>query len=233
MKQTIYYAIGDIHGESVRLRALHKSITEFHKTFYKDRPQIRIHLGDYVDRGSDSYGVVKYIRNLERHAPFQVINLKGNHESLMLDAYAHNRLGAMRTWLDNGGDATVLSYQKHGHQVPPKSHMDWLSKLPNWHRDKARDLVFVHAGIDPESFPNDSERVRLWTRNPAFFDTKQWQSPILTKMCVIHGHTPTLDNKPDITKDGRRINIDTGACYDGYLTAAILAPGEKPRFLHA
>jgi len=233
MTNLIYYAIGDIHGELARLTALHKSISEFHKTFHSNKPQIRIHLGDYIDRGPDSYDVIKYIRDLERHAAFQVISLKGNHESLMLRAYERKRLGDMQTWLDNGGDTTLSSYQKHGFDRPPKAHLDWLGQLPTRHFDEERGLVFVHAGIDPDVFPDEPDSVRLWTRSENFFDTKMWINPELSQICVVHGHTPTSTNRPDVTQDGRRINIDTGACYDGMLTAVVLAPHEKPRFIHA
>ncbi len=233
MTNMVYYAIGDIHGEAARLVALHKSISDFHKAFHNSRPQTRIHLGDYVDRGPDSYDVIEYIRDLEKYAPFPVINLKGNHESLLLEAYARKRLGAMRTWMDNGGDVTIQSYKKHGYDRPPKSHLDWMADLPTRYVDDTQGLVFVHAGIDPDAYPDEPESVRLWTRRENFFDTNMWLNPKLAQTCVIHGHTPTVNDAPDVTKDGRRINIDTGACYGGYLTAVVLAPDEKPRFLHA
>jgi len=229
----VYYAIGDIHGEMERLLALHKSIAEYHKVFHTGQDQVRIHLGDYVDRGPDSFSVISYVMNLEKHAPFQVINLKGNHESMMRDAYARKRLGAMGTWIDNGGDATIESYKKHHHDRPPTSHLDWLENLPTLYVADEQDLVFVHAGIDPDNFPNEPDNVRLWTRTENFFDTDLWINPRLDQTCVIHGHTPTRTNEPDVTKDGRRINIDTGACYDGKLTAVILVSGEKPQFIHA
>ncbi len=213
--------------------ALHKSISDYHRTFHHNQPQIRIHLGDYVDRGPDSFEAVKYIRNMERTAPFQVVSLKGNHESMMLNAYDSNRAGALDTWLDNGGHATVLSYENHGYDMPPKSHLDWIRHLPTRYFDQQRGLVFVHAGIDPQAFPHESDAVQLWTRREDFFDTKMWSSPALAQIRVIHGHTPTASNRPDMTKDGRRINIDTGACFGGALSAVVLAPNEKPLFLYA
>lgn len=230
---TVYYAIGDIHGELGRLLALHKNISEYHNIFHHNKPQTRIHLGDYIDRGPDSHDVIKYVKSLESQAPFPVISLKGNHESLMLRAYSGTRLGALQTWLDNGGDTTIFSYQKHGYDTPPNAHLKWLEQLPTRHLDKERGFVFVHAGIDPDIFPDEPESTRLWTRSENFFDTKLWLNPKLESVCVIHGHTPTAGDKPDMTKDGRRINIDTGTCYDSYLTAVVLAPNEKPSFLHA
>ncbi len=229
---TIYYAIGDIHGEAGRLRTLHARISEFHNTFYKHREQVRVHLGDYVDRGPDSYAVISYIMNLEKHAPFQTINLMGNHESMMLAAFMGKRPGAMRTWVENGGDMTIQSYNNHGYDKPPKSHLNWMACLSTRYIDEPRGLVFVHAGIDPDKYPDEPESVRLWTRNERFFDTNMWRAPELANTWVVHGHTPTTTNRPDVAKDGRRINIDTGACYDGCLTAAVLAPGDVPQFLH-
>jgi serine/threonine protein phosphatase 1 len=99
-------------------------------------------------------------------------------------------------------------------------------------RDQARGLVFVHGGIDPNTFPECSDEVRMWTRSTKFFRSEHWpEREELHDLLVIHGHTPTDDFEPDVQR--RRINVDTGACFGGALTAAVLAPGEAPRFLRA
>ncbi len=227
----VYYAIGDIHGEGERLIELHKKITDFHRHYHKGKPHIRIHLGDYIDRGPDSFSVIRYVRNMERTSPFPVISLMGNHESLMLAACAGGRRGAMQTWLNNGGEATLESYRANGFTYPPEHHLDWMRKLPTRFYDKENGLIFVHAGIDPETFPEDQDDVRLWTRQEDFFDSPGWKNPSLDHIRVIHGHTPILAGRPETSKDGRRINIDTGACYGGVLSAVSLASGEAPHFL--
>ena len=107
-------------------------------------------------------------------------------------------------------------------------HMDWMRALPVMIR---RDnFVFVHAGIDPKTFPDDSDEVKLWTRSRSFFDSEDWpERPELDGLTIVHGHTPTDDFRPDVSP--RRINVDTGVCYGGPLTCVVLAPNERPRFL--
>ena len=97
-------------------------------------------------------------------------------------------------------------------------------------RDEARGLVFVHGGIDPKTFPNEHDEVRMWTRSEKFFRSDA--GPIarrLRDILVVHGHTPTHDFEPDVQR--RRINVDTGACFGGPLTSVVLAPDQAPRFL--
>ena len=233
MTDPVYYAIGDVHGEIGKLRELHTRIHAFHQAHHGKRAQIRIHLGDYVDRGPDSCAVIDYIRAMTAHAPFRVINLKGNHESMMLKALGRGTAGAVQAWLDNGGDTTLASYQRHGHDRPKANDLEWMRALPTRYLDKDQKLVFVHAGIDPAAFPDESEQVRLWTRHADFFDTKKWVNARLDGYQVIHGHTPTHNHCPDASADGRRFNIDTGACYGGPLTALVLAPEQAPHFLHS
>ena len=227
----IYYAIGDIHGELTKLRLLHDKISNHHSKFYSDRPHTRIHLGDYVDRGPESCGVINYIQSLDDDKSFDVINLQGNHEIMMLEAHQTSNKTALRHWLVNGGEQTIESYKAQLSSHDFEKHRDWASKLPTLYADDARKLIFVHAGIDPDTYPEDEKVVHLWTRKPVFFESEHWTNPALQGTKVIHGHTPTLTDYPEISKDGRRINLDTGACYGGPLTAVVLAQDEKPLFL--
>jgi len=111
------------------------------------------------------------------------------------------------------------------------SQLKWMNNLKTYHWDYQAKLIFVHAGIDLNEFPNDGAETHLWTRTERFFNSDDWPEilPIGTK--VVHGHTPTAMHTPEITTGYKRINVDTGACYGGKLTAAVLAPGENPRFL--
>lgn len=227
----VYYAIGDIHGELEKLQSLHDHIAQFHNALYPNRPHTRIHLGDYVDRGPDSHGVIDYIQSLCEDEDFNVINLKGNHETLMLQAHQSPKNTALRHWLVNGGEQTMASYEDEAPKSNLQAHLNWIKQLPSLYKDEPRNLIFVHAGINPETYPEHDEAVHLWTRNATFFESEHWMNPALRGATVIHGHTPTLTDYPDISKDGRRINVDTGACYGGPLSAVVLASDEKPRFI--
>jgi serine/threonine protein phosphatase 1 len=239
MNDIVYYAIGDVHGEAPRLRALHEKITADHADHGGD--SIVIHLGDYVDRGPDSAGVIDAIIALEAaasgRADFKIKSLKGNHEQLMLDAILKTKPGSERQWAFNGGEETLDSYVREGTEIQgdwrdliPRAHVDWLKGLPTMYRDEARRLAFVHGGIDPETFPFCEDQVRMWTRADKFFRTETWpRRAELAGLTVVHGHTPRDDFMPDVFP--RRINVDTGAVFGGKLTAAVLAPNQRLRFL--
>lgn len=231
---TIYYAIGDIHGEYERLVALHDSIAADAGA----RAHKIVHVGDLIDRGPDSRGVVERIMRMHAERGDEIVTIKGNHEELMLYAYDRDETAGLYHWATNGGDETIASYQKvsgekdHWRETIDRDHIAWLRTLPTIWRDEARGLVFVHGGIDPWRFPNETDEVRMWTRSPTFFRSNDWPDrQELRNILVVHGHTPTDDFEPEV--QARRINIDTGVCYGGQLTAAVLAPGEAPRFLHA
>lgn len=234
MSETIYYAIGDVHGEIDRLRSLLDYVREDARRVgatYKI-----VFLGDLIDRGPDSRGVVQLA--MDATANGEALAVKGNHEELMLHAYDREETIGLYHWANNGGDEAIASYeQAHGKQdhwrsAIDKTHIKWLRALPSIVRDEARGLVFVHAGIDPRTFPDCKEEIYLWTRSPHFFDPGRWPDrPELEGVMVVHGHTPTRDFEPHVNP--RRINVDTGACYGGPLTSVVLAPGAAPRFLHA
>ena len=228
----LIYAIGDVHGEAERLLALHRLIrVRIAKAGLAGRPTI-VHLGDYVDRGPDSFGVIEAIRSLQADADLDVVALMGNHEQMLLDAKRSDR--ARRSWLNQGGEATLASYRAQGEDDITEDHLAWLSALPTLHRIEAGKLIFVHAGVDPETFPDCPDAIRLWTRDRAFFDADGWSRETLGGWTVVHGHTPTTSGYPDVAgARGQRVNIDTGAVFGGRLTAAEFAPGEPVRFLYA
>lgn len=231
MKNTVYYAIGDIHGEADKLLCLHTRIHQRHETDFPGQTPVFVHLGDYVDRGPDSFGVVKLLMDMERDPQQPVINLKGNHEQMMLEAYGGGKANSHDFWVNNGGQETLNSYSNNGYDVPPQAHLDWMRGLRTFYWDKPGKLIFVHAGIDPAYFPNDGEDKHLWMRSPKFFNTRNWDNPLLEGITVVHGHTPTKSGDPDIDGDFTRVNIDTGACYGGSLTAAVLGGGDRPDFI--
>lgn len=234
MDETVYYAIGDVHGELQRLLRLHELICESHQRDNPDQPRIIVQLGDLIDRGPDSFGVIEFLISEQQRSDAEIICLRGNHEQMMLDAYTLPvGRSDMDIWFNNGGYQTLESYKEHGHARPPEGHMDWLKDLKPIHPVKDRGLIFVHAGVHPETFPDEPDDLYLWTRSRKFLDARRWGSPALEGQCIVHGHTPTKDNRPEIGCGGQRINVDTGAVYGGRLTAAVLAPGEDVRFLYA
>ncbi len=236
----VFYAIGDIHGLAERLGELHTAILT--DASVANARAVIVHLGDYVDRGPDSFGVIERVRALEAQASesgaFDVVSLRGNHEQMMIDAANDAFEHATEHWAANGGDSTVASYLNAGRKAGPlegmldAEHLVWLQALPTLHWDSERRLAFVHGGIDPEAFPNCRDEVRMWTRSRQFFDTELWPDRAeLTGLTVVHGHTPTDDGQPEVVP--LRINVDTGAVYGGPLTCVVLAANQKPRFLYA
>lgn len=233
MSDIVYYAIGDVHGEIERLDTLLGSIrADASGAAYRI-----VLLGDLIDRGPDSRAVIARAKQLSEQGELAAI--KGNHEALMLHAYAKSDSMGVYYWAENGGDETIASYKRANgnhddwRDAIDRPHIDWLRDLPAMIRDEARGLVFVHGGIDPWRFPNCSDEVKLWTRSETFFRSRDWpkRDELKDIAFVVHGHTPTDDFEPDWQP--RRINVDTGVCYGGPLTCVVLAPGADPRFLRA
>lgn len=229
---TVYYAIGDVHGKKAMLDDL---LTQIARDAAGAERKI-VFLGDLIDRGGDSRAVVESAMRL--NAEEGAIVIRGNHEELMLHAIDHDESAGIYWWATNGGDETIQSYQRvngpkdNWREAIDSAHVAWLRALPAIYRDESRGLVFVHGGIDPKTFPNETDELRMWTRSEKFFQSSRWPDrPELKGILVVHGHTPTRDFEPDVQP--RRINVDTGACFGGQLTAVVLAPGATPRFLHA
>lgn len=240
MAGPIYFAIGDVHGEADKLRRLHASILG--RIGIEGRAAKIVHLGDYVDRGPDSRGVIEMVMALEarfdRDPAVEVISLMGNHEQMMLDAYDAARGEDAGSWWAQGGAQTADSYAGGPGQgdadwraTVPAAHIAWMRKLDGLYYDKSRRLAFVHAGIDPSRFPEEDTNTYLWTRSLRFFEQQQWPSrDELKDLTVVHGHTPR-GVMPEVFP--HRINVDTGAVFGGPLTAVMLKEGEKPQFLRA
>jgi serine/threonine protein phosphatase 1 len=220
------YAVGDVHGRLDLLRAAVDMIDA-----HVGRRRFRlIFLGDYVDRGPDSRGVVECLIDLQARWP--VVCLKGNHEALMVQAITSPGAGRLGRWLDNGGDETLRSYgldpavldpESGFAQAIPRKHIRWLAGLANTTGDGHR--IFVHAGLLPGTpIDRQKESTLLWIRErfleaPASgFDAH-----------VVHGHTPLWAGKPDPAEPellDHRTNIDTAAFATGVLTVAVFDPAK-------
>jgi len=217
------YAIGDIHGCLARLRALHAIIRADLKAHPVAQPLL-IHLGDYIDRGPDSAGVVRALMAMD---DLPVINLMGNHEDTALAALAGEG-AACADWLAYGGDAALRSWglDPAGPRAEwrlPEAEMAWLRAL--WPHYAAGGYIFVHAGLRPGvPLGEQSLEDRLRIRRP-FLDSDADFGAV-----VVHGHTPTRDRLPE--RHANRINLDTGAVFGGPLTCGVFE-GDSVQFLAA
>ncbi len=221
------YAIGDIHG---RLDMLDELLNEISEDCGGLEQCQLIFLGDYVDRGHDSRGVLERLIELKRKFKDSVF-LKGNHEAIMLDFLDEPE--DLPHWLDWGGEETLESYGIDPvgigkseladalRKAMPKTHLDFLHSLALTHIEG--DYLFVHAGVRPGAALEDqSETDLLWIRK-RFHNAAPAERP---DYVVVYGHTPV--NKPEDA--GWRIGVDTGACYGGMLTAVALE-GTTRKFL--
>jgi serine/threonine protein phosphatase 1 len=224
------YAIGDIHGRADLLDRLHDKIEADLRT--APEKAVIVYLGDYIDRGADSHGVVERLTRPRfigaRFAGIETVALLGNHEDMLLQ-FLDAPYGAS-LWLSNGGDATLNSYKV---RIPasydeflltqrallgamPRHHKQFLLGLPV--QVQYGDYLFVHAGIRP-GLPLDrqSREQMIWIRD-VFLDSEADHG-----LVVVHGHTVVheVEWRPN------RIGVDTGAYTTGRLTALVLEGSER------
>jgi serine/threonine protein phosphatase 1 len=229
---TRVYAIGDIHGRLDLLERMHELIDS---ETARDRPEERVvvHLGDYVDRGPESAGVLEFLRDKVR-SDTGIIALAGNHDQGFLDFLRHGELESL--FPGNGGTATSHSYGVTADfttaqaakrtsaalgKAVPDSHKAFLRSLPA--KAEFGDFFFCHAGVRP-NVPLDKQAIRdlLWIR----YEFLDW--PHLFEKVIVHGHTP--HGEPEVLPN--RVNVDTAAYMSGILTALVIEGSEK-RFLTA
>jgi Calcineurin-like phosphoesterase len=219
------FAIGDIHGRSDLLEAM---LALLEARAELDRREngapIVVFLGDYVDRGPDSRGVIDLLLG-PRPLGYERRFLKGNHEQSML-AFMETPLDN-RAWVLQGGAETLLSY---GVQPPsplgavdedwfaaaaalkaatPEPHRAFLDRLERY--VELGDYAFVHAGVDAARPLDQQSDLDLYWSRARFLASKRRFSHR-----VVHGHTPA--DQP--FADQRRVGVDTGAYVTGTLTAA-------------
>ena len=207
-------AFGDIHGYYNEIKKLVDLVKpNDHDTL--------IFLGDYIDRGKQSFEVIEYMLELKQQ--YNCIFLKGNHEEMFADYMSgiNNQL-----YLHNGGDKTISSYAYHGFDIDqythytdrkfPKAHMAFFINLKLYHKDNK--YIYVHAGLFPNGIPleKQSQSMLLWVREPFISSKRDFGSK------VVFGHSPF--HKPLNMEN--KIGIDTGIAYGGKLTCVIL-PDEK------
>lgn len=192
------YVIPDLHG---RFDLLQEALARIEAS---PSGGTVVFLGDYVDRGPDSHGVINH---LMAGAPsgWRWVCLRGNHEDMMREVVRGS--AEVGWWVGNGGGATLASY---GGEIDP-AHLDWIEKLPLYHADQHR--IYVHAGVDPTiAMEDQTEAMLLWSRLGKHVDCVHLEG------YVVHGHTPFEDGP--IILDGRA-NLDTGAVWTGTLCVAV------------
>jgi diadenosine tetraphosphatase ApaH/serine/threonine PP2A family protein phosphatase len=218
------YVIGDIHGRLDLLDQLIDAIKRDVGQVASDC--LTVTLGDYIDRGPDSRGVIE--RLLANPFPTPYIALKGNHE-LLLESFLVDpvvaehwrRFGAAETLHSYGVPVSGLMAGKAYEEAAaglrdamPAQHTRFLRSLrTSYSNDK---YFFCHAGVRPGvSLEEQSDEDLLWIRGEFL------NSPIDFGKVVVHGHTPVKE--PEVLPN--RINIDTGAFATGHLTCVVLDKG--------
>lgn len=214
------FAIGDIHG---RLDLLDKLLAKIEADDARRGPA-RTHLvflGDLVDRGPQSAGVVERLLTLSRRNP-DARFLLGNHEEVFLSVLAGN-YDALKFFNRIGGDTTIASYgisrndyaaddmfevMEPLQRAVPASHVAFLQGFED--QVVIGDYAFVHAGVRPgvELADQKSEDLR-WIRNDFL------NSDHMFEKVIVHGHTIT----DGIDERSNRIGLDTGAYCTGRLSA--------------
>lgn len=226
------YAIGDVHGRLDCLTRMHGMIAA---EIARDRPDDWrvIHLGDYVDRGPDSAGVLELLASATANDE-RMMALLGNHDEGFVDFLANPRDAEL--FLGFGGFDTAASYGVVLDVVDEAalldSHRRLVAAVPESHlmflRDRPRsaafgDFFFCHAGVRPGvALDSQAPHDLIWIRREFL------SHPGLYDKVVVHGHTPV--GRPEIMAN--RVDVDTMAYDTGRLTALVVEGREK-RFIEA
>jgi serine/threonine protein phosphatase 1 len=232
------FVIGDIHGDLAALEALLPKLP-------LDDDDTVVFLGDYIDRGRDSRGVVERVRRFVREFPGKTVTLRGNHEDAWMEMRdepdpnflfppRNGCMETLRSYLDITGMTQAEQYELllAPARWLPEEHVEWFRSLAVWYEDE--HAIYVHAGLDGKhgvwKHPTQSrEAALLWTRNSDFWVQYQGKT-------VCFGHTPVdslpndhlnwlqqiFDKKDDVWKRGGLLGVDTGAGKGGFLSAVEL-----------
>jgi serine/threonine protein phosphatase 1 len=188
-------AIGDIHGCAQTLDVLLERIDP-------EQGDHLVFIGDYIDRGPDSKGVID--RLIELSDSYSCTFLRGNHEALMLSYLDYQEYDL---WSINGGIATLSSYLNSDHKLGiPAAHEEFIRKTELYYDTPG--FFFVHAGLKPylsiaQNLEQGGEEVYLWERGHLKEKDLAWEKT------VVCGHTP----QPEPMNTEKLINIDTGCVY--------------------
>jgi serine/threonine protein phosphatase 1 len=228
------WVVGDVHGFHLTMEALVEQLALEPEDWV-------VFLGDLIDRGPDSHGVMAAVKAHPR-----MTSVLGNHEAMMLEQFHAKRLATndmdVRLWWQNGGSTTVFSYEKAHRGIDGKEddeamyatvahHRLWLASLPTHIVLDAWRLV--HAGYDPEQeLDEQSHDEYLWIRTPFH----RAANPVDRQRTVVFGHTPTVSlpghvpadwgkvwNSPVRLDDGRSAAVGIDTClYHGQIGPKVL-----------
>ncbi|MGB6751790.1 MAG: metallophosphoesterase family protein [Xanthobacteraceae bacterium] len=229
---TVVYCVGDIHGRNDLLREMAERVAADLKTQSFEHA-VTIFLGDYIDRGPDSKGVIERLASGDW--PTSIIALAGNHEEF-LTTFLEDA-GFLDFWRSQGGLETLHSY---GVNVGPamrgrdfeEVQAQFTDRFPKHHRAFAEalkdsvvtgDYFFCHAGVRPGVALDRQDRGDLLTIREPFLSSSAEHGKV-----IVHGHTPAA--APEMRRN--RIGIDTGAYATGRLTCLVLEE-DRQRFLPA
>lgn len=204
-----HLAIGDVHGCFTALKTLAAFVP-----FEAD--DVLITLGDYVDRGPDSCGVLDWL--IDRQQRGTLVALRGNHELMMLAAREEEE-GALSCWLEVGGDATLASYSPFGDRGRfadvPDAHWQFMEQARPYHETETH--FFVHANAYPDCPLADQPDFML------YWESFEYPPPHESGKIMVCGHTPQKTGRP--RSIGHAVCIDTWVFGKGWLTALDVATG--------
>jgi serine/threonine protein phosphatase 1 len=233
------FVIGDIHGE----RALLERVLD--KLPFIAPDDTLVLLGDYLDRGPDSRGVVQRLLRLPEETVGKVVLLRGNHEDAFLRSLTEELDVGFVMARGNGVAETFRSFTDRpvipGAELEldeakqlfdlkswvPPAVQRWLSTLPLWYEDE--HAIYVHAGLEGEGavwkHPRDgAERPLMWMREPDFYEQYEGKT-------IVFGHTPVSELPPkdeartEVWRRGPLWGLDTGAGRGGHVSAVELPAG--------
>lgn len=208
------WVIPDIHGCALTLKTLIENQIKPNKNDHL------IFLGDYIDRGPDSKGVIDYIMDLQKN-DYTVAALMGNHEDYCIKAFDEDKkqkrfLGfrsksnIQKEWEIFGGIQTLESFDAESPRDIPVEYIDWMRTLDYY--IEVDDFIIVHAGLNfKEDDPFTDKRAMIWIR-----DFKVDSDKISNKK-VIHGHVPVNLEFIDLSivnPDYKFIDLDNGVYYN-------------------
>ncbi len=191
--------IGDIHGCLKTLKKLIKKVN------YDSKTDQLIFLGDYIDRGKNSKGVLDFVSHIREVHP-QTILLRGNHEHMMLRSLKNQKYYLM--WQMNGGREALDSFGVTDHMDIDIKYWQLIPTLDYYFEDK--DFIAVHAGLNfQKSNPFKDHKSMMWIREFAYDAEKA------KNKTIIHGHTPLeIDMIRDQVKRRKKvICLDNGCCF--------------------
>lgn len=191
------FAIGDIHGcsETFKKLLLDKIRIQKNDKIYC--------IGDYIDRGKDSKGVVDFILKL-RNQGYHIHTLRGNHEEIMFESTKSEK--NFQHWIKNGGDTTLKSFGVSSFDEMKPVYKNFFKRTKFF--IKSGNFIFVHAGLNFQiQNPFEDKKAMLWLRKfPVDYEK-------LGENIIIHGHTPEgLESILQQEWKGA-INIDGGCVY--------------------